>query len=288
MLGWPRSAQITCACGAALWLLAAGARPELARVRATFPPALDAATVQDWLRRETGASASQIVAISPSAATRVLAVEETGPDRRRLLVEAQALSAEAAARSGVLAWRTSLEADCASGRIRLGPTTGYASRRVVGAGVPLGAADPDWRIPMTGTQLDSLRQAACGPPAAPRAAPKPPLIAETSGPNAVEEPGPAPHSANLAVQVISSPNPAETAQALRRLQARPGGAVKGLQPRITSAQVRGQTTYRGLMTGFASRDAAAAFCRDLLAARQSCFLRQPPPEGRPLKLVATR
>jgi hypothetical protein len=285
------------AAGVASWLLlapAAGADP--ARLSSTFPPALDEATVRDWLRQETGASADQIVAISASAATRILSVETTGPGRRRVIVEAQALSAEAAARSGVLAWRMPLEADCPSGRVRLGPTVGYASRRALGAGVPLREADPDWRVPPPGTQLDSLRKAACAHGAPTTRAKAEPSTAPAA-PDGRGKHAETPHAstrtptatpAALAVQVISSPDRAEAQRAIQRLHAGRGESMAGLQTRVAPAEVRGRTTYRGLVTGFASREAAVAFCRELAGARQACFLRQPPPEARPLKPVATR
>jgi len=274
---------------AAIWLCAAWSGAEPATAAPTFPPALDVATVRDWLRQATGATPDQVVAISPSAATRILAVEEIGPGRRRLLVEAQALNAEAAARSGVLAWRTPLEADCASGRIRLGPTMGYASRRAVGAGLPLRAADPEWRVPPAGSQLDALRQAACGAPPAPKAAPRPVLTtAATTDSKPVVKREATARDGAFAAQVISSPNAAETEQVLRHLQAQPGGALTGLQAQVAPAEVGGRTTYRGLVTGFPSREAAAAFCRALADARRPCFLRQAPAGDRPLKPIATR
>jgi hypothetical protein len=264
----------SCALAALIW-----AEPALAGD--TFPAALDAATVRAWLRRETGAAPDQVVAISASAATRILSVEPTGPGRRRVMVEAQALSAAAAARSGVLAWRMPLDVDCATGRVRVGPTTGYASRRAVGPGAALRDADPDWRIAPAGSQLDSLRNAACAMPstkakpveaAAPRVRP----IRRLETVPATLRPATPARPVAIAAQVISSPERAEAAAALRRLTNRQGEAMSGLQTQVSPAEVRGRTTYRGLVTGFASRDAAAAFCRALSEAQQACFLRQAP------------
>lgn len=253
----------------------------------TFPAAVDPPTVQDWLRRETGASPDQVVAIGASAATRILSVQETGPARRRVQVDAQALNARTVARTGVLAWRMALDVDCASGRVKLGPTTGYASRRAAGPGVPLRAADADWREAPPGTQLDFLRKAACRsrPPAPPApvravaakhaAAPRAASISHTT-------------SAGVAAQVISSPDRRETEAALRRIQQRFGPHMASLVVAVAPAEVRGSVTYRGLVTGFTTAQAAAAFCDQLKGVRQACFLRQAPAVGPPLKPVATR
>lgn len=280
---------------AALGVLA-GAHPALAE---TFPAALDTASVQDWLSRETNTTPDQVVAISPSAATRIMSIEEPAPGRRRAQVEAQALSAQAAARTGVLAWRMSLEVDCGSGRVKLGPTVGYASRRGVGPAVPLRAADAAWREAPAGTQLDFLRKAACerrerivktsaSPPAKPPSPPRPPPAEAkiARAPRPIKIAHQAPTTSSLAVQVISSPNKGEAEAALRRLQGRFGPQTAGLEPAVARAEVRGATTYRGMLTGFASRQAAASLCAELQGARQACFLRQAPEP--PLKPVATR
>jgi hypothetical protein len=277
---------------AALGVLA-GALPAVAE---TFPAALDTATVQDWLRRETNTSPDQVVAISPSAATRIMSIEELAPGRRRAQVEAQALSAQAAARTGVLTWRMPLDVDCGSGRVKLGATVGYASRRGVGPAVPLRAADTAWREAPAGTQLDFLHKAACqrrdgivktstNPPGKPPPPPKEAKSASAPRPINITHQAP-PMTTGPAVQVISSPDKGEAEAALRRLQGRFGPQTAGLQPAVARAEVRGATTYRGMLTGFASRQAAASFCAELRGAKLACFLRQAPEP--PLKPVATR
>jgi hypothetical protein len=275
----------------------AGAHPALAE---TFPPALDTATVRDWLRRETNTTPDQVVAISPSAATRIMSVEEPAPGLRRAQVEAQALSAKAAARTGVLTWRMPLDIDCGSGRVKLGATVGYASRRGVGPAVPLRAADAAWRQAPAGTQLDFLRKAACArregtlttstnhQPTKPPPPPPAPAPAKTApAPRTLRIAHQAPTTASgVAVQVISSPDKGEAETALRRLKGRFGPQTTGLEPAVARAEVRGATTYRGMLTGFSSRQAAASFCAELQGAKQACFLRQSP--ERPLNPVATR
>jgi hypothetical protein len=278
---------------AALGVLS-GAHAALAE---TFPAALDMATVQDWLRRETNTTPDQVVAISPSAATRIMSIEEPAPGRRRAQVEAQALSAQAAARTGVLTWRMPLDVDCGSGRVKLGPTVGYASRRGVGPAVPLRAADAVWREAPAGTQLDFLRKAACArrdgtvktSTNAPAKPPPPPLreAKSASAPRPIKiGHQTSTRTTGLAVQVISSPDKGEAEAALRRLQGRFGPQTAGLQPAVARAEVRGSTTYRGMLTGFASRQAAASFCTELQGAKLACFLRQAPEP--PLKPVATK
>jgi hypothetical protein len=277
--GWEADVQ---GHGSRLALWAIGVLAAHAAAAATFPSASDPASVQDWLHRETGAAPDQVVAIGASAATRILSVEDTGPARRRVLVEAQALNARTAAMTGVLTWRMPLDVDCASGRVKLGLTTGYASRRGVGPGVPLRAADADWRDAPAGTQLDFLRKAACRPAvaaAAPAAPPRTMKISHSAPPRL---------TAPVAAQVISSPDRREAEAALRRLQGRFGRETAQLQLAVAPAQVRGALTYRGLVSGFASAQAATAFCEDLRSARQACFVRQASAAAAPLKPVATR
>jgi hypothetical protein len=48
-----------------------------------------------------------------------------------------------------------------------------------------------------------------------------------------------------------------------------GGKGKGVE----KIEKDGHTLYRTAVTGFASRDAAAAFCAKLKAAGRSCFVR---------------
>jgi hypothetical protein len=86
--------------------------------------------------------------------------------------------------------------------------------------------------------------------------------------------------------VISSPDKGEAESALRRLRGRFGPQTAGLEPAVARAEVRGATTYRGMLTGFSSPQSAASFCAELQQAKQACFLRQSP--ARPLNPVATR
>ena len=108
--------------------------------------------------------------------------------------------------------------------------------------------------------LASLRPALPAPFSAPNAA-----LGPTAS-IAPARPGPG------AVQVVSSSNEAETRQALASLQRR-FAELQGLQPHVQAAQVRGRTVYRGVITGFASRDKARAFCQTLKRGGRDCLAR---------------
>jgi cell division protein FtsN len=51
------------------------------------------------------------------------------------------------------------------------------------------------------------------------------------------------------------------------------GAAAGKGKRVEAIQKDGATLYRTTVTGFASRDAASAFCNQLKAAGKSCFVK---------------
>lgn len=104
---------------------------------------------------------------------------------------------------------------------------------------------------------------------------RPPLPAPFFPPNpaarpatnaAPSKPGPG------AVQVVSSPTQAGTQQALISLQGR-FTALRGLQPRVEPAQVRGRTVYRGIIAGFGSFEEARAACETLKRGGQDCLAR---------------
>ncbi|RAK52426.1 hypothetical protein DJ018_14010 [Phenylobacterium deserti] len=75
--------------------------------------------------------------------------------------------------------------------------------------------------------------------------------------------------ANVAVQVVGSPDEAEA----RRVASRAAARRPGLTSEAVRATVNGRIVFRGLVRGFASRAAAGAFCEQLKAAGQACFLR---------------
>jgi cell division protein FtsN len=51
------------------------------------------------------------------------------------------------------------------------------------------------------------------------------------------------------------------------------GDMSGKGRRVESVESNGATLYRGQVTGFASREAAAAFCAKLKAAGKSCIVK---------------
>jgi len=233
--------------------------------QASYPAGADRDSIAAWLPQATGLTPQQVVAVTSSA---VIALVERGAVRdghATLLLRALPLSPEAAERSGMLAWQMSLEADCATGAVRLGATTGYQSRLAAGDGVALSPAEADWRQPRPGTPLESAWRAACqSRPAAPAA------VAYAR--NATTQAPVRLPSAKPVVQVVSSPTPANARQALAGLQGRLARRP-ALQTRIEPAQVRGRTVYRGVIAGFGSRDDARGFCDDLRRDGQDCLVR---------------
>src|SRR5207244_4198405 len=96
------------------------------------------------------------------AVTAVISVYPTAdPKGARVVVRAEAVSAEAQAREGVLSWHVSVSADCAGRKVRLGETTGYEARNLIGQGRAIRPAETEWRTPQGGTPLDSIWRLAC-------------------------------------------------------------------------------------------------------------------------------
>jgi hypothetical protein len=263
----------------------------------SYPPALDAASLGGWLPEATGLAPEQVIAVSPSAATAIVSRGTAQSGAPELRLRAEALTPEAAARAGLLAWEMRLEVDCKAGRVRLGETTGYAARTPDGEPVTVAPAAADWRRPAPGTALESAWRAICEPgfrpplaatlqqvaglqprPLAPAPPSPAPAAARTGAArNAVAEaPAAAPAEGargRRAAQVVSSPVAAETERRLAALRTRFGPQLAGLETRIEPAQVRGRTVYRGLVAGFASRDETAAFCAELKSRGQDCLAR---------------
>jgi hypothetical protein len=179
--------------------LAAGA------AAASYPAALDRATLSAWLSQSTSLAPGQVIAVSPSAATAIVSRVQTSSGRYELLLRAVALTPEAAQRGGMLSWEMRLSVDCVGGRVRSGETTGYAARVPDGDAVAVAPAQPDWRIPRPGTALESAFRAVCdtkfrlplaerlqAAAIAPPAAPEQPKLAQAL--HVAETPGPAPAS----------------------------------------------------------------------------------------------
>jgi hypothetical protein len=271
---------------------------------ATYPAAIDRAAISAWLPRASGLTASQVIAVTASSAVAIVSRTRTPDGRTGVVLRALPLTPEATARGGVLAWQMHLDVDCRTGAVRIGATTGFDSQRADGEGVALAPAQAAWRPPKSGTPLESARRAVCerdfqpplvvagqglappssAPTARPAPAPPPaPLLASLrpSLPAPFTAPNASLHGPSrttrarpglAAVQVVSSGDETETRQALARLQGRLAGQ-EGLQSRVEPAQVRGRTVYRGMITGFGSREAAQAFCETLKRRGRDCLAR---------------
>lgn len=242
-----------------------------AAAQASFPPVRDADALGAWLQAAAGLDPSQVVAVTPSAVTAIVARGAPAEGRVDLTLRAEALTPEAADRAGVLAWQMRLSADCASGLVRTGETLGYANRAPDGAPVTMSPARPDWRRPAPGTALERAWRAACDaafqPPLAPAL-----VKASTGTARDVVAEAPSRRGPRLA-QVVSSPVQADAERRIETLRARFGEQFAGLETRVETAQVRGRTVYRGLVAGFAGHDEAAAFCASLKRRGQDCLAR---------------
>lgn len=217
--------------GWALFLAAAAAAaagPALAQVGAppppNFPTALDHDTLLAWLKRETDILPERVVAVTPQALTAIVSTfPGRGTDGPRAVIRAEALNAETLARTGALSWHVSLTADCAGRRVKLGDTTGYPERNLLGERRILRAAETEWRSPEAGTALESALRAACernfrGPFAADASASPVPAPAEapppaSASPAVTPAPAPAPAKAPAPSSSVAKAAPAKAAPA---------------------------------------------------------------------------
>lgn len=129
-----------------------------------FPETLDRESLLNWVRRETDIAPSQVIAVTPPAVTALMSTfPASAGDGGRVVIRAEALSAETYARTGALSWHVSLTADCEHRRLKMGETTGYSERNLLGERRTLRPADSIWRAPEPGTALESAWRAACDP-----------------------------------------------------------------------------------------------------------------------------
>ncbi|MFZ5721197.1 MAG: SPOR domain-containing protein [Pseudomonadota bacterium] len=265
-----------------------------------FPAAFDRDTLLLWLQRETDIVPDRVVAVTPQAVTSVVSTFPGGGGQPpRVVIRAEALSAETYAQAGALSWHVSVSADCAGRRIRLGETTGYPQRNLLGERRTLRPAESDWRPIQAGTALELAWRAACEPafrgpfhgeslrmaradaaadaaPAPPQAAspqpaePSPSYAPEAAAPaTSVPAPAAAKAGSGPVVQVGAAPTEAE---ARRLLETLPGG-LAGHEGRVETATVSGRVWRRAVVGGFADRAAAVQFCDALKRARRDCFVR---------------
>lgn len=251
-----------------------------------FPASLDRAPLLAWLQRETDITPDRVVAVTPQALTSVVstfpAAPGTGP---RVVIRAEALSAETVAQTGALSWHVSMNADCESRRVRLGDATGYAERNLLGERRLLRVGDTSWRPPEPGTALEAAWRYVCeadfkgpfqgqgvkvaraeaGAPAktAPApSAPKPPAPAKPAPKPAAVATG----RSGMVVQIGASTSEAEA----RSLLATVG---RGRDGWIETATVDGKVWRRAVVGGFTDGAEASRFCAGLKAAGRGCFVR---------------
>jgi cell division septation protein DedD len=289
---------------AAIGLLAVSG--SAAQEQPSFPSSLDRGPLLTWLQRETDILPDRVVAVTPQSITSVVSTFPAGGGQGpRVVIRAEALSAETFARTGSLSWHVSLSADCTGHRVRLGETTGYPQRNLLGERRLLREADPDWRTPETGTALDFAWRAACDtsfegpfqtksmkvaqaesaappaaaapappapeparPPVQKAAAPKPPAVAAAPRPT-TPAPVPANRAGGLVAQVGAATSDAEAKGLLKALGAR----IEGRTTWVERADVGGKTWYRAVVGSFAGGSDAAQFCAALKAAGRGCFVR---------------
>lgn len=262
-----------------------------------FPATLEREPLLLWLQRETDIMPDRVVAVTPQAITSIVSTfPSSGGQGPRAVIRSEALSSETVLRTNALSWHVSLSADCSGRRVRLGETTGYPQRNLLGDRMPLRAAETEWRAPERGTALDAAWRAVCEPgfkgpfgantlkvaqetppaTAAAPVAPAPAAAPQRPAPMARQTPPPAPQAAastprrgGLAAQVGASPSEPDA----RSLLAALGSSVDGRETWVEKAVVGGRTWYRSVVGGFADAGEANGFCAGLKASGRGCFVR---------------
>ena len=242
----------------------------------SYPAARDGANLAAWLK-QVGDDPTKVIAVSPSVVTLLVSRRPELAKGGDVTLRAEALSPETAARGGVVTWEMPLSVNCQTGMVRLGATAGYPERGGGGEPVPLAPAEPAWRTPPPGSVVHGAWRAVCDP------AFRPPLgeaVAPPRAPSALEHaasamarPPPLVRKGTAAVQVVSSADVQDSRRSATELRRRFGQAFASLEVRVQTAQVGGRTVHRGLVTGFATRVEAQAFCRALKANGHDCLTR---------------
>lgn len=298
-------AMLAVAAGA--WLAAGAAQAQPTR----YPASLEREPLLLWLQRETDIRPNQVVAVTRQALTSIIstfpASSGIGP---RVVIRAEALSREAAARTGAVSWHVSMVADCETRRIQLGETTGYPERNLLGARASLRPAQLEWLPPEPGTAFDIALTAACepgfrgpfstpsvklaavdgaAPPPAPKPEPPPPKPAAKPAPTPKSEPPPtqsasAPPAPKAAPASVSQPvTPVRGASNLVAQVGAVGSDAEakallsklgaGRETWVETATVAGKVWRRAVVGGFADGGEAQRFCAELTAAGKACFVR---------------
>lgn len=279
------------AVAAAVWLASAGLA--VAQDPNAFPVSLDREPLLAWLQRETDIAPGRVVAVTPQALTAVVSTVPASPGASpRLVIRAEALSAETYARTGALSWRVSIDADCEGHKVRLDETIGFEERNLRGGRRELRATEAAWRTPDPGTALEEAWRVACQPdfrgpfqtgavkvaqteaPVGTGKAPSgaPPALART----AATKPATAKRGGGVVVQVGASSSEKAAQDLLRDLR----GRIGGREAWVETAEVGGRVWRRAVIGGFADGAEAARFCAGLKAEGRGCFVRAAQP-GRP-------
>lgn len=285
-------------------LLLAGAGGATAQTT-SFPAALEREALLVWLQRETDIPPDQVVAVTPQALTSIMSRFPAGAGAGpRLVIRAEALSPELQSRTGALSWHVSLNADCQSRLIKLGETTGYSQRNLLGARKVLRAADTAWRKPEAGAAVEQAWRAACEPGfmgpfessavklAQAENASSPSSMTSASSPISPSDPA----AATPVVRVVPAPRKATVSRPVLPVSTRSSGpavqlaavtsdaaarallsglkaSLSGRTTWVEKAEVSGRAWYRVMVGGFADSGEAARFCGGLKASGRSCFVR---------------
>jgi hypothetical protein len=270
-----------------VWLTSAAT----AAAQPAFPESREREPFLKWLQRETDITPESVIAITPQAVTAIVSKFPAGGGQGpRVVIRAEALDPQTYEATGALSWHVSLTADCQGRRVRLGETTGYPERNLLGERHSLRSADVDWRKLEPGTALENAWRAACDPtfkgpfsdvpaksaPPAPKPSamtdPRTPAasrastlrVAAARAPVAATKRGSGP-----VVQVGAAASEAEARGLLSSL----GAQASGRETWIETATVSGRVWRRALVGGFSDGAEAARFCAGLKAAGRACFVR---------------
>ncbi|HQR90503.1 MAG TPA: SPOR domain-containing protein, partial [Caulobacter sp.] len=144
------------------------------------------------------------------------------------------------------------------------PTAPVEAKPLTTAALPA-AAKPAAAKPAPAPTIETLATAAIAPKPA---APKPVAVATATAPKpAASASGPA------MVQIGALSSPALADKAWNDAARLAPGLAAGKGKKVEAIDKNGTTLYRTSVTGFASREAAKAFCDAILAAGKSCFVK---------------
>jgi len=128
----------------------------------SFPPSRSLADVFAWLRKDTPISPAQVVDVSPSAVTAIVASSPTGQPRGfQATIASEAVNPDIVTHDGIASWSIPAEIDCDRRQVRLGPMTGFRSRDLRSEPRVLRAADSAFVVPTSTAPLGAVVRALC-------------------------------------------------------------------------------------------------------------------------------